>query len=81
MFLRQKHVVNSLMKLAPDFPSLADRIAEPHPVMNIKAAAFTVREKSSNILPFPVARFYLLFGAKLRSLLRRHVFKIISFYS
>ena len=36
------------MKLAPDFPSLADGIAEPHPDMSIKVAAFTVREKSSN---------------------------------
>ena len=32
----------------PDFPSLADEIAEPHPYMNIKVAAFTVSEKSSN---------------------------------
>ena len=32
----------------PDFPSLADEIAEPHPDMNIKVAAFTVSEKSSN---------------------------------
>ena len=32
----------------PEFPSLADEIAEPHPDMNIKAAAFTVSEKSSN---------------------------------
>ena len=31
------------------FPSLADEIAEPHPDMNIKVAAFTVSEKSSNI--------------------------------
>ena len=31
-----------------DFPSLADEIAELHPDMNIKVAAFTVREKSSN---------------------------------
>ena len=31
-----------------DFPSLADGIAEPHPDMNIKVAAFTVSEKSSN---------------------------------
>ena len=28
-----------------DFPSLADGIAEPHPNMNIKVAAFTVSEK------------------------------------
>ena len=33
----------------PDFPSLADEIAEPHPDMNIKVAAFTVSEESSNI--------------------------------
>ena len=33
----------------PDFPSLADEIAEPHPDMNIKVAAFTVSEKSSNM--------------------------------
>ena len=32
----------------PDFPSSADEIAEPHPDMNIKVAAFTVSEKSSN---------------------------------
>ena len=32
----------------PDFPSLADIIAEPHPDMSIKVAAFTVSEKSSN---------------------------------
>ena len=32
----------------PDFPSLADELAEPHPDMNIKVAAFTVSEKSSN---------------------------------
>ena len=32
----------------PDFPSLADKIAEPHPDMNIKVAAFTASEKSSN---------------------------------
>ena len=31
-----------------DFPSLADEIAEPRPGMNIKVAAFTVSEKSSN---------------------------------
>ena len=31
------------------FPSLADEVAEPHPDMNIKVAAFTVSEKSSNI--------------------------------
>ena len=28
--------------IKPDFPSLADEIAEPRPDMNIKLAAFTV---------------------------------------
>ena len=32
----------------PDFPSLADEIAVPHPYMNIKVATFTVSENSSN---------------------------------
>ena len=36
--------------MKPDFPSLADEIAEPHPDMNIKVAAFTVSEKSSNTM-------------------------------
>ena len=36
--------------IKPDFPSLADEIAEPHPDMNIKVAAFTVSEKSSHTL-------------------------------
>ena len=31
-----------------DFPSLAEEIIEPRPDMNIKVAAFTVSEKSSN---------------------------------
>ena len=32
----------------PDLPSLADEIAKPRLGMNIKVAAFTVSEKSSN---------------------------------
>ena len=34
--------------IKPGFPSLADKIAEPHPDKNIKVATFTVSEKSSN---------------------------------
>ena len=34
--------------MKPDFPSLADEIAEPHPDMNIKVTPFTVSEKWSN---------------------------------
>ena len=34
--------------MKPDFPSLADEIAEPRQEMNIKAAAFTVRVTSIN---------------------------------
>ena len=37
--------------MKPDFPSLADGLAEPHPDMNNKVAAFTVSEKSSNMSP------------------------------
>ena len=35
------------LEIKPDFPSLADEIAEPHPDINIKVAAFTVNEKSN----------------------------------
>ena len=38
--------------IKPDFPSFADEIAEPHPYMNIKVAAFTVSETSSNTARF-----------------------------
>ena len=37
-------------KNKPDFPWLADEIAEPRPDMNIKVAASTVSEKSTYIL-------------------------------
>ena len=37
------------LEMEPDFPCLADEIAEPRPGMNIKVAAFTVNEKSSTI--------------------------------
>ena len=36
--------------IEPDFPSLADGIAEPRPDMNIKVAAFTVSKKSNNTM-------------------------------
>ena len=36
--------------IKPDFPFLADEIAEPRPDMNIKVASFTVSEKSINTL-------------------------------
>ena len=32
------------LKIEPDFPCLADEIADPRPDMNIKVAAFTVSE-------------------------------------
>ena len=38
--------INSSTK-EPDFPGLADEIAEQHPDMNFKVAAFTVSEKSN----------------------------------
>ena len=45
MFVLPKQLINSSPRLGPYFPCLADEIAEPHPDMNIKVAAFTVREK------------------------------------
>ena len=36
------------LQIKPDFPSLADEIAEPRPYMNIRVAAFTVGETSIN---------------------------------
>ena len=36
------------LKIEPDFPCLAGEIVEPRPDMNIKVAAFTVREMSYN---------------------------------
>ena len=38
------------IKMKPAFHSLVDEIAEPHPDMNNKVAAFTVSEKSSKIV-------------------------------
>ena len=35
-------------KIEPDFPCLADEIAEPRPDMNTKVATFTISEKSIN---------------------------------
>ena len=39
-------IPHQIIKKEPDFPCLADEIAEPRPDMNIKVAAFTVSEKS-----------------------------------
>ena len=36
------------LQIKPDFPFLADEIAKSQPDMNIKVAALTVSEKSSN---------------------------------
>ena len=47
-FARPKQLINSSpnYKKEPDFPSLADEIAKPRPILNIKVVAFTVSEKS-----------------------------------
>ena len=47
---QRAYLLYTKLKIKPDFPSLADEIAEPHTDMNIKVAAFTVSEKSSNII-------------------------------
>ena len=49
IIMKCTHVCAAQKAKKPDFPSLADEIAEPHPDMNIKVAAFTVSEKSINI--------------------------------
>ena len=36
--------------MEPDFPCIADEIAEPRPDINIKVANFTVSEQSINII-------------------------------
>ena len=41
-------ILHLIIKIEPDFPCLADEIAKPRPEVNIKVAAFTVREKSIN---------------------------------
>ena len=47
MFARPKQLINS----SPNYiPFLADEVAEPHPYMNIKVAAFTVSKKSINTI-------------------------------
>ena len=43
---QKAYLLFTKLKIKPDFPSLADEIAEPRPDMNIKVAAFTVSEKS-----------------------------------
>ena len=46
---QKAYELSTELQIEPDFPSLADEIAEPRPDMNIKVASFTVSEKSSNI--------------------------------
>ena len=48
MYARLRGPNNLLFLIEPDFPCLADEIAEPRPDMNIKVAAFTVSEKYIN---------------------------------
>ena len=47
-----KQLINSAKKIEPNFPSCGDEIAEPHPGMHIKVAAFTVSQKSNNTKVF-----------------------------
>ena len=48
---QKAYLLFTKLLIKPDFPSLADEIAEPRPDINIKVAAFTVSEKSIYILP------------------------------
>ena len=49
------------INIEPDFPCLADEIAEPHPDMNIKVATFTVSKKSIYIeIRFQIFRINMI---------------------
>ena len=48
MHARLRGPNNLFILIEPDFPSLADEIAEARPDMNIKVAASIVSEKSIN---------------------------------
>ena len=73
MFVRLKQLINSSpnQKIEPDFPCLADEIAEPRPGMIIKVAAFTVSQKSINtqtynmLWVFPDRKRYVLTSQQL----------------
>ena len=43
------HQIINTKNVEPDFPCLADEIAEPLPDTNIKVASFTVSKESINI--------------------------------
>ena len=47
-FVIKRSKVTDYAAFKPDFPSIADGIAEPRPDMNIKVAAFTVSDMSIN---------------------------------
>ena len=66
-------------QIEPNFPFLADEIAEPHPDMNIKVAAFTVSEKSINILPEDI-EYWGFLGFFLMSSSSSIIYKINHFY-
>ena len=57
----------------PDFPSLADEIAEQHPDMNIKVATFTVSE-SQVILTYSL--FYTINSTEWKTEDFRHFFSL-----
>ena len=44
---QKAYLLFTKLLIKPDFPSLADELAEQRPDMNIKVAAFTVSEKSN----------------------------------
>ena len=50
IFMKRAHVcaTQTTYLIEPDFPCVADEIAEPRPDMNVKVATSTVSEKSIN---------------------------------
>ena len=67
--------------IEPDFPCLADEIAEPRPDMNIKVTAFTVSEKSINtdVLVLKLCMSFLMIGRCLCVLNKTHIFITVIF--
>ena len=55
---QKAYLLFTKLYIKSDFPSLADEIAKPYSDMNIKVAAFTVSEKSSNIY-IPIYSIYI----------------------
>ena len=62
IFMKCTHVCATQITylIEPDFPCVADEIAEPRPDMNVKVAASTVSEEYINTISHTSCRFYVV---------------------